>query len=153
MEIGSQEDEFKQRFAKIKRIFIEFHRKFVQKNTIRSTEPRLLHEMLPKFQRIYDTLMHFLAHCLQNEKCDSTTIDTIIRTNTHLLRDETSPNGSSVHTDELGRELRTLLSELCEHMNPWDANMNAQFTHLCKQFIEYPFSINASYRVDGADIQ
>jgi hypothetical protein len=151
MEIGSQEDDFKQRFIKIKGIFIDFHRQFVQTNTIHDDDPQMLNGMLPKFQRIYDTLLHFLAHCLQNETCDPLTIDSIILTNSHILRDETSPNGSSLRNDQLGIELRTLLHKLCPLMNPWDANMNAQFTHLCKQFIEHPFSINASHRVDGEE--
>ena len=128
-------EEFETRFAMIKEKVHRFHGNFLQEHTIYILNPKQLKELLPKLQQIYDTLMHFLAHCLEKNGCDSSTITFIVSTN--------------AGSDDDAQKLEELLKELCPHMSPWDANMNAQVSHLCKQFIEYPFSINASHRVDG----
>jgi hypothetical protein len=128
-------EDFEIRFAKIKEKLHTFHGNFLQENTINILNPKQLKELLPKLQQIYDTLMHFLAHCLENNGCDSSTIRFIVSTN--------------AGSDDDAKKLEKLLHSLCPEMSPWDANMNAEVSHLCKQFIEYPFSINASHRVDG----
>ena len=74
-------EDFEIRFAKIKEKLHTFHGNFLQENTINILNPKQLKELLPKLQQIYDTLMHFLAHCLDNNGCDSSTIRFIVSTN------------------------------------------------------------------------
>lgn len=133
----STEKTFDDRFAKIRDSIQTFHGKILQDSTKGTYSTANMRTIPPKLEYICNTLTSFLAHFLQANPCDKSELDTMIASN------------RTIEDPSLDRELYTLLEGLCPLMLPWDSSMNARMSHLIQQILVYPFSPNASHRVDG----
>jgi len=132
------DDEFEERFTKIREIFSQFHGKFVQENTRTLTDPaNLKRDVLPKIESVANILSAFLHQCLTSQDCS------VVYANTDAIIAE---NSNPSADDSLRTEIHTLLTQLCPLFFPWHPDMHARVGHLFSQFKEYPFSVNASHR-------
>ena len=130
-------ESFDQRFATIRDRIQTFHGKILQDSTKGTYSTANMRTIPPKLEYVCNTLTSFLAHFLQANPCNPQELRTMIASN------------RTIDDPSLDRELETLLQELCPLMMPWDSSMNAQISHLIQQILVYPFSPNASHRVDG----
>ena len=128
---------FDQRFAEIRDRIQTFHGKILQDSTKGMYSTANMRTIPPKLEYVCNTLTSFLAHFLQANPCNPQELRMIMASN------------KTLEDPSLDDELYSLLQELCPLMQPWDSSMNAQISHLIQQILVYPFSPNASHRVDG----
>jgi hypothetical protein len=124
---------FEERFATIEKLLTEFHGKFLQDNTNNTHNMRNVQTIPSKLLPICDTLRDFLAWCLtaDRERCTEDELSGIVEIN--MKNSNAKDHG----------ELLTLLKNMCEHMFPWNANMNSKVGHLIHLIHTNPFSPKA----------
>jgi len=129
------EDDFEPRFREIQHILHTFHQDFIEENTKNTHDMKAVGELKAKIEYIYDALKTFLSRCLgEHATCEST------------IKDVKVMMGAEEDA-ELTSQVKTLLTELCPLMFPWNVHTHAKVGGLFYLFGTVPYS---PVRIDGA---